>query len=197
MSAITPLAARTSPYQGLTAYTARDRPFFFGREHETRIIVANLLATRLTLVYGASGVGKSSLMCAGVVPRLRELAQEGIRAGRGPGCVVAMFPAEANEDDVRRASWQDDPIEGIANAIEDAVAALGLEVEPPQRTGNLTELLAAWTELLESDVLLVLDQFEEYFVYHDDEDGDGTLAVELPRALSETTLAANVVISIR
>jgi WD40 repeat protein len=197
MSAVTPVATRTSPYQGLTAYTARDRSFFFGREHETRIIVANLLATRLTLVYGASGVGKSSLMCAGVVPRLRELAQEGIAAGRGPGCVVAVFPAEANEDDVRRASWQDDPIEGIALAIEDAVAALGLDVDPPRRTGNLTQLLDAWTERLEADVLLVLDQFEEYFVYHGDKDGDGTLAVELPRALSEATLAANVVISIR
>jgi WD40 repeat protein len=197
MSAVTPLAARTSPYQGLTAYTARDRGFFFGREHETRIIVANLLATRLTLIYGASGVGKSSLMCAGVVPRLRELAEEGIRAGHGPECVVAVFPAEANEDDLRRASWQDDPIEGIADAIECAVAALGLEVEPPTRTHNLATLLAAWTQRIESDVLLVLDQFEEYFLYHGDEDGEGTLAAELPRALSQASLAANVAISIR
>ena len=197
MSAVTPLAVRTSPYQGLTSYTARDRAFFFGREHETRIIVANLLATRLTLIYGASGVGKSSLMCAGVVPRLRELALEGIRAGHGPECVVAVFPAEAGDDDVRRASWQDDPIEGIADAIERAVADLGLGVEPPPRTRDLAELLGAWTRLLESDVLLVLDQFEEYFLYHDDEDGEGTLAYELPRALTDPSLGANVAISIR
>ena len=42
-----------------------------------------------------------------------------------------------------------------------------------------------------AELLLVLDQFEEYFLYHRDEDGDGTLAAELPRAVNARDLRAN------
>ena len=48
-----------------------------------------------------------------------------------------------------------------------------------------------------SELLLVLDQFEEYFLYHPDEDGDGTLALELPRAVTRENLRASFVVSIR
>ena len=56
-----------SPYRGLRPYTEADAAFFFGREAEEEIIAANLLAARLTLLYGPSGVGKSSVLLAGVV----------------------------------------------------------------------------------------------------------------------------------
>ena len=39
-----------------------DALLFFGRERDAEIVVANLLASRLTVLYGASGVGKSSLL---------------------------------------------------------------------------------------------------------------------------------------
>ena len=50
----------SSPYVGLQPYGETDRDFFFGREDETRIILSNLYAGPLTVLYGASGVGKSS-----------------------------------------------------------------------------------------------------------------------------------------
>ena len=40
---------------------------FFGREREIEVIAANLVASRLTVLYGPSGVGKTSLLRAGVV----------------------------------------------------------------------------------------------------------------------------------
>ena len=43
----------------------------------------------------------------------------------------------------------------------------------------------------------MLDQFEEYFLYHPDEDGEGTLAVELPRAVTREDLRASFLVSIR
>ena len=60
--------ARDRPYRGLGAVRrlrAR-RALFFGRERDTEIVVANLIASRLTVLYGPSGVGKSSLLLAGV-----------------------------------------------------------------------------------------------------------------------------------
>jgi len=56
------------PYVGLRPYTDSDddRARFFGRERDQEIIIANLYSAPLTIFYGASGVGKSSVLLAGV-----------------------------------------------------------------------------------------------------------------------------------
>ena len=86
------------PYKGLTPYedAELDALLFFGREHEREIIVANLLASRLTVLYGATGVGKSSLLRAGVARHLRALARTR----------VAVF-----------SSWSIDPTDEIDSEI--------------------------------------------------------------------------------
>src|SRR3954451_24746407 len=68
------LAAPASPYKGLAAFEDSDADalLFFGRERESEVIAANLIASRLTVLYGASGVGKSSVLRAGVAYRLRQ-----------------------------------------------------------------------------------------------------------------------------
>ena len=57
----------SSPYKGLAPFddSDLDARFFFGRDREQEIITANVTAARLTLLYGASGVGKSSVLRAG------------------------------------------------------------------------------------------------------------------------------------
>ncbi len=52
-----PRAVGASPYRGLAAFREEDAPFFFGREAEREIITANLMAWRLTLLYGPSSSG--------------------------------------------------------------------------------------------------------------------------------------------
>ena len=54
------------PYKGLIPYTEQDAAFFFGREQDQAIITANLMSTRLTVLYGPTGAGKSSVLRAGV-----------------------------------------------------------------------------------------------------------------------------------
>ena len=65
-----PTQAILDPYIGLRPYTDSDDDCarFKGREQDPEIIIANLYATSLTVFYGASGVGKSSALLAGVVP---------------------------------------------------------------------------------------------------------------------------------
>ena len=61
------------PYKGLAASrtpSATSR-FFFGREREREVICANLMASKLTVLYGETGVGKSSVLRAGVAQTLR------------------------------------------------------------------------------------------------------------------------------
>jgi predicted AAA+ superfamily ATPase len=50
------------PYKGLIPFGEDDAPIFFGREKWCTIIADNLLASPLTLLYGPSGVGKSSVL---------------------------------------------------------------------------------------------------------------------------------------
>ncbi|HEY8775391.1 MAG TPA: hypothetical protein VIM33_02800 [Gaiellaceae bacterium] len=183
-----------TPYKGLSYYSEQDAPFFFGRELEKQVITANLMASRLTLLYGESGVGKSSLLRAGAARHLREMALDNIARRGIPQFVTVVFPTE---DGASGDSWRDDPLAAIAGAIERAVESLGLAVDAPPRDLPLDGLLAAWTELLRSDLLIILDQFEEYLLYHDGEDGTRTLAADLPRALARPNLRASFVISIR
>ena len=67
----------SSPYRGLAPFedSEVDALYFFGRERDTEIVVANLIASRLTVLYGPSGVGKSSLLFATVARALRELPE--------------------------------------------------------------------------------------------------------------------------
>jgi ABC-type transport system involved in cytochrome bd biosynthesis fused ATPase/permease subunit len=62
-----------SPYVGLRPFREEDSDFFFGREKDIRIISSNLLSEPLTVLYGPSGVGKSSVLQAGVVPELKAI----------------------------------------------------------------------------------------------------------------------------
>jgi hypothetical protein len=57
----------SGPFVGLQPFTEDDAPFFFGRESEKRLLAASLIASKLTLLYGESGAGKSSLLRAGIV----------------------------------------------------------------------------------------------------------------------------------
>ncbi len=167
-----PATERTgSPYKGLDHYQEQDAPFFFGRDVERDLVVANVLAAPLTLLYGQSGVGKSSLLHAGAVPRLRE----------APDLAVVTFR-----------SWGGDPVAGLSAAIR---AAAGLE--PSAGEPALADTIAACTQRLGRDLVVILDQFEEYFVYHPREDGDGTFAAEFPRVLNRRDLSVSFLVSIR
>ena len=66
-------ALRECPYLGLGFYTEGDARWFFGRDHERQRIIGNLRAARLTVLYAESGVGKSSLLRAGVAARLGDI----------------------------------------------------------------------------------------------------------------------------
>src|SRR5262249_53787958 len=76
---VAPGAAEVSPYRGLATFEAEHRALFFGRGGEAREVALRLQAEPLVLVVGDSGVGKSSLCRAGVLPLCREAA---IAAGR-------------------------------------------------------------------------------------------------------------------
>lgn len=176
-----------SPYKGLMPYDEGDARFFFGRDTERDIIIANLTAARLTLLYGASGVGKSSVLRAGVVHALQSEARGNLAQVGAPELAVVYFN-----------SWRDDPLRGLLGTVEAAVRGTlsGYTVEPPAAT-DFIEALAGWSEVVEGPLLIILDQFEEYFLYHGQEEGPATFAVEFPQAVSRRDLRVNFLVALR
>ena len=63
---------RENPWPGLASFTEEARGFFFGREKETEELTRLVKRQTLTVLFGQSGLGKSSLLQAGLFPILRE-----------------------------------------------------------------------------------------------------------------------------
>jgi len=177
-----------SPYKGLTPFVEKDAPFFFGRAALQETIIASLRSSHLTVIYGASGVGKSSLIGAGVVYGLNRLARVTADESGEQMFAVAVFN-----------SWRDDPIVGLTDRVREAILRarqeFPIELSPASR--SLVETFRNWTREADCELYIILDQIEEYFLYHSDEEGEGTLAKEFPLLAKETNLRANFLISIR
>jgi CHASE2 domain-containing sensor protein len=143
-----------SPFRGLRAFSASDTDaaLFFGRDRDQELIVANLLASRLTILYGQSGIGKSSLLCAGIVNRLRQ--PEGPDADSR---VVVVYVSQ----------WHGEPAAAVLDRLHEETRRLtGEELGPPDRDQPLDGALEWWAQRLDAPLLLVLDQFEQYFLHH-------------------------------
>ncbi|ATB40889.1 putative serine/threonine protein kinase [Cystobacter fuscus] len=68
-----------NPYRGLAPFEAEHRALFFGRDEDIRQVVERLRRGTLVLVAGDSGVGKSSLCRAGILPRISQGALDEYR----------------------------------------------------------------------------------------------------------------------
>ncbi len=154
----------SSPAEGISRYPGV-RPFgddeiqrrlFRGREEETYELEQLVLAERLVLIFARSGIGKSSLINAGLLAPLRE---------------KGYFPMV-----VRVSGTTGTPLDCLYDGIRaaaDRAAERGLiEYEPPEPQWNKTSLWHFFKtfELWRGDNLLspvlIIDQFEELFTLH-------------------------------
>jgi WD40 repeat protein len=181
--------ATLSPYKGLTPFEDSDLDvrFFFGRERERELVEANLMASRLTVLYGETGVGKSSVLRAGVSHHLRALARKNLEEHGEPGLAVVVFD-----------SWRDDPLRALRTAVAEAVTlALGGSLRPLDEERTLADSLRMWQQILDGDLYVILDQAEEYFLYHGSENGPDTFAAEFPAVVNSPDLRVNFLLAIR
>ena len=182
-----PVAQRDSPFFGLDYYGEQFGAWFFGRESDGSKIITNLRAARLTLLHAESGVGKTSLLRAGVAWRLHRLADDMFARGRPVRSIPVVF-----------GSWKDDPTTELAAALDAAVRPyLGDGGTPARAGGPLDAAVEAASDAVNAGLLIMLDQFEEYFLYRTREPVPERFADELARCVNRTDLRANFVIAIR
>ncbi|MEU6996131.1 hypothetical protein ABZ953_36450 [Streptomyces sp. NPDC046465] len=128
-----------APYRGLARFEPGDAHLFFGRDHLTDHLTRLAQQHRITVVFGPSGSGKSSLLRAGLTPRLRHLKDTGRRPAAirlfTPGAhplrthASALAPAATTGD-----TWL------IVDQFEEAFT---LCHDPTERSEFITRLLAA------------------------------------------------------
>ena len=175
-----------NPYKGLQAFTEADVDDFFGRDVLVDRLIARLAepvegSTFLTVV-GPSGSGKSSVVRAGLVPALRR----GALPGSDRWFYAEMLPG--------------------AHPMEELEAALlRIAVDPPH---SLLELLERDEEGLarivgrllpdqETELVLVVDQFEEVFTMVEEEDARDHFLRSLVAAVREPRARLRIVTTLR
>ena len=137
-----------NPWPGLAAFREADQELFYGREAETGELLRLVLRERLTVLFGLSGLGKTSLLQAGLFPRLR------------PENVLPIYI---------RLDFSQDLIDQVRQAVLGAAEAAGIEAPAFPATETLWESFHRqgadfWSP--RNDLitpLLVFDQFEEIF----------------------------------
>src|SRR5664280_1983555 len=98
------LLVPANPYRGLEPFTADHAAVFFGRDNEIIELTTRVRAQPVTIVVGPSGVGKSSLVQAGLVPALQQQQAWAValvdRPGLDPwhGLTTELLHAEADRD---------------------------------------------------------------------------------------------------
>jgi len=125
------VTAPPTPFKGLAPFddSPLDALYFFGRERELEVMVANVMANRLTVLYGPSGVGKTSLLRAGLAQRLRH----------DPEALVVPF-----------SSWAGDALADLRGVVErSALAVADRELEPVRPGTPLADVLGVWSRRLE------------------------------------------------
>jgi formylglycine-generating enzyme required for sulfatase activity len=147
-----------NPYPGLAAFKPEAHQFFFGRDEDSERVVERLAETRLISVVGRSGSGKSSLVAAGVVPRLAALLGE-LGYLR---CEPQASPFQQLAEVLCR-----EPPGADATADEETVNHLRRALaEAGESKSSQERLAAACVDLLRQrkrPMLLLFDQFEELF----------------------------------
>jgi hypothetical protein len=137
-----------SPYRGLDRFEDRDKDLFFGRDQLIKSLLAQLSASNVLLVLGASGSGKSSVVRAGLLPQLSQLMGARFRYFM---FVPDVNPFESLRSSLQVAGFNQTQTRELADARPETLAKL---IPSLQRAGD------QW--------LFFVDQFEEIFTVADE-----------------------------
>jgi len=144
----------TNPYRGLAAFREQDSEYFFGRTEEIEDLQQLILERNFVAVIGNSGSGKSSLVFAGLLPKIRQTQ----------GWLIATCRPQV------------DPFYQIAKTLVDTL----YQIEPNEiarwneiktladhfknQTLEIDQIVQRILQKYHSDyILLVIDQFEELY----------------------------------
>jgi hypothetical protein len=168
-----------APYVGLAAYSPADAERFFGRERLVDDLIARLRRQRFLAVFGPSGVGKSSVLRAGLIPKLRASVDAG---------PVVLFTPGAH------------PVQELALRLAPLLGTTASAIEAELSAGDRTVLVLSAQLLLDrppaTETVIVVDQFEEIFTLCQDHDEQAAF-IDLLIAVATPGSRCRVVLGVR
>ena len=178
-----------SPYPGLRPFERYERDFFFGRDRDAELLSNKIFASRLTLLFGQSGRGKSSLLRTLLIPQMEA---EGARifsfdewAVPEPLSILAERLATILHTKAATFTTED-------------LAAAQLENSGTKRRskdGIIIDLLRRLTAYDPRPLVIVLDQFEELLLRHSN--SIETVRRELAALVRDRDIDLKILISLR
>jgi WD40 repeat protein len=166
------LTAENNPYRGLEPYEEEHSELFFGRDAVIEELAERVTDQPLTVVLGASGTGKSSLVKAGLVPYLRMQV-----SGSGePDSIVPeaqASPLVGRNEGGSEGGWHilsplrpgANPLRSLSALLTTHMPGLGSEVSLSRLHAEpdaLADLITSWSQANpDRKLLLVVDQLEE------------------------------------
>ncbi|MCP4396095.1 MAG: hypothetical protein GY801_02125 [bacterium] len=159
------------PYPGLRSFTREESHLFFGREEQLDRLLEKLGTNRFISVLGLSGCGKSSLVRAGLIPAL----ECGYLASAGAQWRIAtMRPGRHPRQRLAEALLKELVLgfELLPLLGKETIAEAEPLVQANLRCGprGLVELFSQTPVPKGNNLLVIVDQFEELFRYHQHED---------------------------
>ncbi len=180
-----------NPYKGLRAFQEADADDFFGRESLVDQLLERMKGegqeARFISVVGPSGSGKSSVVKAGVLPRLRR----GAVVGSGEWFIVEMIPGAHPMEELEAA---------LLRIAVNPPASLLEQLEHDERglVRALKRVLPAHTETAAgSELVLMIDQFEEIFTLVENEPARTLFLNSLLTAVNEPDSRLRVIVTLR
>ena len=155
------------PFKFLDFYTREDASIFAGRRKEIDILLSDILSTRLVVLYAKTGSGKSSLINAGVRPKLEELEY--------PAVLIRV---------------ERDPVMSARRAFREA----GLVSDGA--LDNFARMARQIVERANSPIVVFFDQFEEFFVYQSP-DRQNAFIAEIAELYNDRDSGVHTVLSMR
>ena len=132
-----------NPFKGLDSYSEDDADFFFGRVYYIDKIFDSLRNERMTILHGQSGVGKSSILRAGVTSIFNQETKQQLQLSRTPKSLVFIFPfLDASHP------WTGNLVTKLLNLIEEKLKKIEGELNK-NREPSIRNLLS-WHEIKKS-----------------------------------------------
>jgi WD40 repeat protein/energy-coupling factor transporter ATP-binding protein EcfA2 len=153
------------PYRGMAKFRERDAACFFGREQFTDELVAAVKKKPLVTLVGASGSGKSSVLFAGLIPKLK-----GEHNSSSPPFAIAFRPRSNPFGSLAIALaplWKLKKSQELEEELREAEYVLSQRIESLVRQNTKTQYI------------LIIDQLEELFTLCTEADRHSFLAALL------------------
>lgn len=194
-----PSATPSSPYRGIHPFRYVDQQFFIGREKTVEALLAKVLIYRVVLLFGESGTGKSSVINAGLIPKLEE---KGFYAER-----LRVRPFADKPIFIERISTGQQEAGPFLPSLFSQNRPGESTVEPPSLSYRLDTFQTIIHEKAErANPVLFFDQFEELFTLFSEKSGEPSsekmglqsrIIDAIFDIMNNQTLKAKVVIIIR